>query len=385
MPDNFILEAIDLVNQTTEDSQCDVLLALEDVYQKQLMLYESAIDPAYMDSMYMEADDKSATEDSQPLRSQSVIAKLIRMIKRLWQQMLTMISNISLNHSINKLTRLMNNAKDDTIPVPTSPSHYEFMINWTKNAIDIAKKNIDHDPKAIVSWLKDLEESISPKGQWSKNNRNPTRAMAYVPKNLIVDYIAIHKSYFEVLKERAKTIDKLLDENVTNGQSASKLSEDDIKVLNRASTILFQDLRDKMAMMQMTIDCISERFGDGKQPGIILEDKIDASYINIQIKNLLLGSNLSKQDKDHAFIVFDAVNSTDDDLKKIFLNKSTYERVLNPLPEYPNVIGIFLANKHSGSVKKWKIIKAKALDPSVKKMLGPEGVAVVKNTDTNTN
>lgn len=56
MPDNFILEAIDLVNQTTEDSQCDVLLALEDVYQKQLMLCESAIDPAYMESiMFMEA------------------------------------------------------------------------------------------------------------------------------------------------------------------------------------------------------------------------------------------------------------------------------------------------------------------------------------------
>jgi len=410
MSDNFILEAIDLVNQTTEDSQCDVLLALEDVYQKQLMLCESAIDPTYMESiMFMEAKndtsdnvtrkyvDENGNEVQEPasIRSQSIIAKLIRMIKRLWQQILTMVTKAIMNNSVRKLKSLMSKSKDDKVPVP----HDDILYKHTMEHLSDHKIELG-DPEGLVSWLKNTEQNVNQKKLWAGFNedKNTSKTVKFVPKDLILKYIDTHMAYFDTLKDIAKTIDKLVDNNLTTDGSSvmmkinddghftkSKLSDEDIKIINRATTILFKDLRARMELFTHTIDCISARFGEGKASSIIVKDAVTTNDITVQIRQLLLGLNLSKQDKDHAVIVFDAVNSTDDDIKKTFLNKSTYNDALNPLPAYPNVIGIFLANKHSGSVKKWKIIKAKALDSSVKKMLGPEGVAVVKNADNDTN
>ena len=410
MPNNFILESIDLINQTTEDSQCDVLLALEDVYQKQLMLYESAIDPAYMESiMFMEA--KNDTSDNvthkytdvngnevqkpAPIRSQSVIAKLIRMIKRVWQQILTMVTKAIMNHSVRKLKSLMDKAEDGMVPVPHSDTVYKnTMEQLSDRKIELG------DPEGLVSWLKNTEQNVNQKNLWVgfSEDKNNSKTEKFVPKDLILKYIDAHMAYFDTLRDAAKTVDKLTDNTLTTDGSSvmmktgddghfteSKLSDEDIKVINRATTILFKDLRARMELFTHTIDCISARFGEGKKSNIIVQDSVTANDITVQIRHLLLGSKLSKQDKDHAVIVFDAVNSTDDDLKNTFLNKSTYNDVLNPLPAYPTVIGIFLANKHSGSVKKWKIIKAKTLDPSVKKMLGSEGVAIVKNTDDDKN
>lgn len=299
-----------------------------------------------------------------------------------------MVTKAIMNSSVRKLKSLMNKAKDDMVPVPHSASVYK---NTMERLLD--RKIELGDPEGLVSWLKNTEQNVNQKRLWVgfSEDKDNLRTTKFVPKDLILKYIDAHMAYFDTLKDAAKTIDKLTDSTLTTDGSSvmmktsddghftkSKLSDEDIKVINRATTILFKDLRARMELFTHTIDCISARFGEGKTSGIIVKDTVTANDITVQIRHLMLGSNLSMDDPDHGVVVFDAVNTSDEDLRKNLINVDQYADVLSPNPSHPHVIALFLVKKQAEAPIRWKVIKAKNVAPDVKTILGPKGWTVKK-------
>lgn len=395
MSDNFILEAIDLVNQTTEDSQCDVLLALEDVYQKQLMLCESAIDPTYMESiMFMEAE----SNEPAPIRSQSIIAKIVRLIKRIWQQILTMISTASTKSVVNKLRSYINKASTDKVPSPYGLKTLEFYIKFHDDLAEYNSRSFEMDPDGFVIKLRNAKSKIeSFKQIVPEHGSKKLGTIEFVPKESMIKYLDSYQNYLDALKNCAKQIDKYLDKHYktdgstvqnyetltdadkTNGVTGrftqSKLSESDIQVLNSASSILFEELRQEMALLKVKAQHITDQFTKVKDPGIDLIPAITMKDIKNSVQKMLMGAKANKSTKDYAVVVLDA-KSNDPDSQKII---TAYKDVMKSEPNYENVIGIFLADMKNGNVKNWRVLKSDTVHGDVRKQLGPEGVFIVKN------
>lgn len=395
MPDNFILEAIDLINQTTEDSQCDVLLALEDVYQKQLTLYESTVDHAYMQSiMFMEAN----SNEPAPIRSQSIISKIVRLIKRIWQQILTMVSTASTRAVVNKLRSYINKASTDKVPSPYELKTLEFYTKLHDELVEVDSSGFDNSPGTFVAQLKSAMTRVDQLKRINPDDASKKLGtIEFVPKESMIKYLDSYQNYLDALKNCAKRVDKYLDKHyktdgstvqnyetltdedkangVTGRFTQSELSESDIKLLNSASSILFEELRQEMARLKVKAQHITDQFTKVKDPGIDLIPAITMKEIKNSVQKMLMGAKTNKSTKDYAVVVLDA-KSNDPDSQKII---AAYKDVMKSEPNYENVIGIFFTDLKNGNVKNWRVLKSDIVHGDVRKQLGPEGVFIVKN------
>lgn len=405
-----LLELIDQIDDTQFMAECDVMIALSNTYQKALIISEQCDDTyVFNESLFMEADGEKPEErylnekgekvdKPRPIRSQNIIAKLVRLIKRIWQRILTMVSTASTKSVVNKLRSYINKASTDKVPSPYELKTLEFYTKLHDELVEVNSHEFDKSPGSFVAQLK---SAITRTDQLKRINPDDASkklgTIEFVPKESMIKYLDSYQNYLDVLKNCAKQIDKYLDkhyktdgstvqnyETLTDADKANgikarftedKLSDEDIKLLNNASAILFEQLRHEMEMLKVKAQHIADQFDKAKQPGIDLLSDISMKTITNAVHKLLMGANLNKSTKDYAVVVVDSA-STDPESQKII---AAYKDILKPEPNYGNAIGVLLVNKNNGSVKGWRILKSDNVGDDVRKQLGDQGTFVVKN------
>ena len=407
---NELLDLIDQIDDMQVTAECDVLAALSDTYQKALIISEQCDDTyVFNESLFMEAKSEKPEEryfnekgervdKPRPVRSQNIIAKLVRLIKRIWQQILTMVTSASTNAVVNKLRSRINRASTDKVPSPYKLSLLELNIKIHNTLAESKANMLDVPPEEFIKALKWIQSNID--GLNKLNRENASKKLGTVetvPKDVMIRYLDSYKSYLDALKTIAKGVDKYLDKHyktdgdtvhnyenlsdedkakgVTPKFTASKLSTEDIQLLNKASTILFEYLRVELGDLKEKAQHISDQFDSAKKPEIERLQNISMKTITNAVHKLLMGANLNKSTKDYAVIVFDST-SKDPESQKII---AAYKNVLKPEPNHGNVIGVILVNKNNGSIKGWRILKSDNVGDDVRKQLGDQGTFVVKN------
>ncbi len=407
---NELLELIDQIDDVQFTAECDVMTALSGTYMKALIISEQCDDTyAFNESLFMEAEGEKPEEryfnekgekvdKPRPVRSQNIIAKLVRLIKRIWQRILTMITSASTNAVVNKLKSQINRASTDKVPSPYGLKKLEFYIDLHNKLGESKAKMLEESPEGFISTLKWIQTNIENLNRKNRENASKKlRTVEFVPKDMMIKYLDSYKSYLDALKTVAKGVDKYLDKHyktdgdtvhnyenlsdedkakgVTPKFTASKLSTEDVQLLNKASTILFEYLREEMGTLKEEAQHISNQFDSAKKPEIELLPYISMKTITNTVHKLLMGANLNKSTKDHAVIVVDSA-STDPESQKII---AAYKDILKPKPNYGNAIGVLLVNKNNGSIKGWRILKSDNVEDDVRKQLGDQGTFVVKN------
>lgn len=407
---NELLDLIDQIDDIQVTAECDVLTALSNTYQKALIISEQCDDTyVFNESLFMEAKDEKPEEKyvnekgekvdkPRPIRSQNIIAKLVRLIKRIWQRILTMVTAASTNAVVNKLKLQIKHASTDKVPSPYELRTLEFYIKFHDDLAEYNSRSFEMDPDSFVIKLKNAKSKIESFKQIVPEQRSEKLGtIEFVPKESMIKYLDSYQNYLDALKNCAKQIDKYLDKHyktdgstvqnyetltdadkangVTGRFTQSKLSDSDIQVLNNASAILFEQLRHEMELLKVKAQHITDQFDKVKQPGIDLLQDISMKTITNTVHKLLMGHNLNKSTKDYAVVVVDSA-SKDPESQKII---AAYKDILKPEPNYGNAIGVLLVNKNNGSVKGWRILKSDNVSDDVRKQLGDQGTFVVKN------
>lgn len=398
---NELIELIENIDQSQIVAECDVLSALSDTYQKALMISEQCDNVSiFGDLLFMEAKDDTAYTDEndkkveapRPIRSQNIIAKIIRLIKRIWQRILTMISAAATNAAVHKLKSYIKNASTDGVPSPYQASTLKFYIGFHNDLIRIDGQAFEHSPSGLVAHLKSAKAKVERHKKDSENAKNRRYGtMEFVPKELMIEYLDSYQNYLNTLKDIAKSIDKYLDKHYkTDGETVqnhatltdedkeqgivgrfteSKLSEEDIQILNNASTILFEELRVEMGRLRESVQKLSDQFTKTKEPGIELTDSISMEKVKTAARKMLMNVPY-KPGTSHAIIVIDT-NTTDSDAQRII---ARYKDIMYPEPKYGHVIGIFLLNqKKGGSVMNWRVLKSDNVSDDITKELADGG------------
>lgn len=407
---NELLDLIDQIDDTQFMAECDVMTALSDTYQKALIISEQCDDTyVFNESLFMEAKSEKSkkkylnekgemVDEPRPIRSQNIIAKLVRLIKRIWQRILTMVTSASTNAVVNKLKSQINRASTDKVPSPYELKTLEFYIGLHNTLGELRSNMFDSSPELFISTLKLAQQRIEQLKRLNPDNASKKLGtVEFVPKDIMIKYLDSYKNYLNTLKTCAKGVDKYLDKHyktdgdtvhnyedlsdedkangITAKFSASKLSDEDIQLLNKSSTILFEQLRQEMGALKEKAQHISNQFDKVKEPGIDLLPDISMKTITNTVHQLLMGHNLNKSTKDYAVVVVDSA-STDPESQKII---AAYKDILKPEPNYGNAIGVLLVNKNNGSVKGWRILKSDNVSDYVRKQLGDQGTFVVTN------
>lgn len=156
---NELLDLIDRIDDTQFMAECDVMTALSNTYQKALIISEQCDDTyVFNESLFMEADgdkpeEKYVNEKGEkvdkprPIRSQNIIAKLVRLIKRIWQRILTMVSTASTKSVVNKLRSYINKASTDKVPSPYELKTLEFYIKFHDDLAEYNSRSFEMDPE----------------------------------------------------------------------------------------------------------------------------------------------------------------------------------------------------------------------------------------------
>lgn len=389
---NELLDLVDQIDDTQFMAECDVLTALSNTYQKALIISEQCDDTyVFNESLFMEAKDEKPEEKyvnekgekvdkPRPIRSQNIIAKLVRLIKRIWQRILTMVTAASTNAVVNKLKLQIKHASTDKVPSPYELKELEFYIGFHNELGEMKARMFDGSPDIFISSLKHAQQKIEQLKRLNSDIASEKLGTTeFVPKDVMIKYLDSYKSYLDTLKTCAKGVDKYLDKYYkTDGDTVHNyedLSDEDIQLLNKASAILFEQLRQEMGTLKEKAQHISDQFDKVKHPAVEPHDEISMKTITNTVHQLLMGHNLNKSTKDYAVVVVDSA-STDPESQKII---AAYKDILKPEPNYGNAIGVLLVNKNNGSVKGWRILKSDNVGDDVRKQLGDQGTFVVKN------
>lgn len=296
-----LLDYIDHVQESVIDAGTDVMMSMADVYTKSAMILENAEDVSSF-SIFMEAGegegeatatDAQAAEPEAPassgsssdkkkkevqVRKKNFFVKALRFIKRLWQQILTMISSRMLSQSIKKVEKYVKSDKcPDRLQVKYSEKQYEAMqfiyrdlerttddngINhfsyksedWANNDKEFKKKKAEDLKSAALSSTQ-LAKSLE---QYMKMSAGKSMRSGGMRKDALLEILDSAKKIIADLTQIAKRINKIIDNSditrsdingidfdAYNKDSDGGFSDldDVVKTLNNASTITFKGIR----------------------------------------------------------------------------------------------------------------------------------------------
>ena len=430
-----LMDLVDEINQSVEDSECSVLEAMISTYTKSIMIMESCSDVSVFNNMFMES---SGTYEDSHVRSQNIFAKFTRVIRRLWQQILTMVTNGKVKRSISNLKRNVQRSKDDEIPLPFNPILFKNdykdikvrILPDVNRCLEIFENDEKCSIESVLRVLDDFDKDINKLEIQSRDYNHKMSVFEFVSKKFITDWLDIYDEYFKALKDMAKRIDKWIDKIVIrteyeddkkerveskhmrvlmhaeeevspNVKKSTKkynvtgndivVNDELIKKLNNASTNIFKKLREQMTSFSQMIDKISEQYIPNTNEYVKARtDVLTMDSAVATMKKMLIDHRISKSSKEYGFVVCDLdhpeVKKSLMDTIESIKNDTRNEVILKPVPDYPTrvLIALYFYNGNEKTDKNWTVkvrcFHCKQIDDKLKTyMKKHNGLFVVGN------
>ena len=296
-----LIDYIDLVQESVNDSDAEVLMAMAASYTKSLQIMESASEDSELyDSIFQEeaypvfhkpnnsgdpvegkpknsgapvegkaknsgeyksgtpdylkdsGDDKK--EDNGKLRKTNFFVKALRFIKRLWQQIITMVSSQMTKHSVKKAKKALSNAKGDRVKSPFDEDTLQDLIenvnDMKKHFESFGKKDIDkEDLITTIGYIVGLALFDKKDYEDANADHRKMKMDSIASKQTIIKYFDDSLSAFNVARSAAKNVDRIIDEWIDamskddRKDFESMMGKDHIQKLNNASSRIFKMIR----------------------------------------------------------------------------------------------------------------------------------------------
>ena len=296
-----LIDYVDLVQESVDESSAEVLMALADSYAKSLQIMESASEDSELyDSIFQEADpvigkpnksgdpiqgkpnssngpvegkaknsgeykagtpdylkdsdDDKKKEGNGKLRKTNFFMKALRFIKRLWQQIVTMVSSQMTKHTIKKAKKALNNAKGDRVKSPYDEERLQGLIEsheiMKKGFESFNTKTIDDENSStIIGYIAGMANFDKKDYADATAERRKMKMNSVASKQTIIKYFDNALTTFNVARSAAKNVDRLIDKWIDDLSKddrrwqESAMSKDEIQQLNNASSRIFKLIR----------------------------------------------------------------------------------------------------------------------------------------------
>lgn len=344
---NELIQYIDQIDQSVITAECDVMLSLSATYQKALLISEQCDDTSVMENLlFMEGDAvQERVPNKQQIRSTSTWEKIKRFIKRLWLQIITMVSSAMLNKNLNKLEKNIKNSVDDKVPSISSEvniKHACIQIEYDTKRFQQA--GMDDGYSSFDDFMTSVDKVSNIKDSEREHFNHGT--VEFVDKDVLLRLIDSYRAYFKALKDLAKRVDKYIDKleiddenNVYRNDNGSITDEDkargvvridhmipatpeQLKNINEFSSLIMKKLKERMQYITHIIDQHNKQFN----PTIstTLYPELGLKQVTNTCRKILMKYGTRSDSKLYGFAVWDVNKSDDDKLNKIKNNPDNH-------------------------------------------------------------